>query len=131
MNGSEQSADPRQRVSAFQEPPAAEPLANLTVLNRLNEIAGRIMWFAVAMMLSFVLVALPWPFVPQTTVTEIVINLLLAPLQGHLPESYGEGFTAYLYVMLTLACILSHPILVRHALDVSAPRTVPNRRRRL
>ena len=88
-----------------------------------DEFNGRAMRYTVANKLAFLLVALPMSFqLDSQSVTEIAISLLLAPAQGHLPEAYPDRvFATYWHVSLTLAFVLTHPILICYALDIAAP----------
>lgn len=94
--------------------------------------------YTIALGATFLAFIFPMPFLPDPlspgsrSVTQIAITLLFAPLSGHTwPVNDPGGVSAYFYVSLTLTFILTHPILIWNAFDSAAPRTVPNRRRRL
>jgi sec-independent protein translocase protein TatC len=118
---------PSQTVS----PPT--PLSDLQAWLRSDDLRIRLFAYAVGALLALFLVTVPLPFPPSTSVAEMVMGILAAPVSGHLIEvgHHVNRLAAYWPISFTLAFALSHPILLKHAFDVTAPADLPDRSRRL
>jgi len=100
---------------------------------RVEDLKIRGLAYAAGALLALFLVAIPLPFPPSKSLAQTVIQLIGGSGNEHVvverrPE---DGFLVYVHVSLLLAAVLSHPILLRHGLDLTAPAGLPDRPRRL
>jgi sec-independent protein translocase protein TatC len=98
----------------------------------LDHFHGWAIAYMIGMKLAFLLVLIPLPFVPFTSVTQIILEILAIPFSGH-SGGYppNDGFRAYLFLSTTIAFVLSYPVILRRALDVGAPLKMIDHQRRL
>jgi hypothetical protein len=88
-------------------------------LDHFNE---RAMRYTVCIKLAFLLVALPSPYLSNTSVTALVIGILAGPMLGHTSGHPGDGFAAYWHICLLLSAVLAHPVWLWYLLDLTAAR---------
>lgn len=113
--------------------PDAEPLSDAEAMAWLDGLVIRGLACAAGLLVAFVLAAIPLPYLWGRTLALMVIDIFVKPSPAHLeyvppPDS---GFWMYWNVCLWLTLILSHPVLLKHALDITTPLRIPERQRRL
>jgi sec-independent protein translocase protein TatC len=106
----------------------ATSLTNAEAMAWLDDLMRRGMVCLVAMLIAWVLAAVPLPFGAMPSFSQKIIEAFAAPMYAHLQSAPPDaGFVTYWHVSRLLALVLSHPVMLRHALDVSAPTGLPRR----